>query len=31
MADSLFSQAGIDQGTTLADLNSQVCTFTFAP
>ncbi len=31
MADSLYNQAGIDQGTTLTDLNNQVCTFTFAP
>jgi hypothetical protein len=30
MADSLYSQAGIDQSTTLTDLNNQVCTFTFA-
>lgn len=30
-ADSTYTQAGIDQGTALADLNSQPCTFTFAP
>jgi hypothetical protein len=29
-ADSTYSQAGIDQGTALANLNSQPCTFTFA-
>lgn len=31
MADSVYNQAGIDQGTALAALNSQPCTFTFAP
>jgi hypothetical protein len=30
-ADSTYTQAGIDQGTALAALNSQPCTFTFAP
>jgi hypothetical protein len=30
MADSLYNQAGIDQGTALTNLNNQVCTFTFA-
>ena len=28
--DSTYTQAGIDQGTELSFLNSQVCTFTFA-
>jgi hypothetical protein len=31
VADSTYNQAGIDQGTTLSALNSQPCTFTFAP
>ncbi len=31
MADSLYNQAGLDQASTLANLNSQVCTFNFAP
>jgi hypothetical protein len=30
-ADSTYSQAGTDQGVALAGLNSQVCTFNFAP
>ncbi len=29
-ADSVYTQAGLDQGTALANLNSQPCTFTFA-
>jgi hypothetical protein len=29
-ADSTYNQAGIDQGTALAALNSQPCTFSFA-
>ncbi len=29
-ADSTYSQAGADQGTALASLNAQACTFTFA-
>jgi hypothetical protein len=29
IADSTYNQAGIDQGTALANLNSQPCTFTF--
>lgn len=31
MADTNYNQAGIDQGTALSALNSQSCTFTFAP
>jgi LPXTG-motif cell wall-anchored protein len=31
VADSIYNQAGIDQGNALASLNSQVCTFNFAP
>lgn len=31
VADSVYNQAGIDQGTALSNLNSQACTFTFAP
>jgi hypothetical protein len=30
-ADGTYNQAGIDQGTALSNLNSQPCTFTFAP
>ncbi|HUY06758.1 MAG TPA: ice-binding family protein [Acidimicrobiales bacterium] len=29
VADSTYNQAGIDQGSALANLNSQACTFTF--
>jgi hypothetical protein len=29
VADSTYMQAGVDQGTALANLNSQPCTFTF--
>ncbi|MEO8863112.1 MAG: ice-binding family protein [Candidatus Saccharimonadales bacterium] len=31
VADATYNQAGIDQGTALASLNSQPCTFSFAP
>lgn len=31
IADGTYNQAGIDQGTALAALDSQPCTFTFAP
>ena len=31
VADSVYNQAGIDQGTALSALNSQLCSFTFAP
>jgi hypothetical protein len=31
IADGTYNQAGIDQGTALAALASQACTFTFAP
>jgi LPXTG-motif cell wall-anchored protein len=31
VADSTYNQAGIDQNTTLTALNSQPCTFSFAP
>ncbi|QQS19763.1 DUF3494 domain-containing protein [Candidatus Saccharibacteria bacterium] len=31
VADSTYNQEGIDQGTALSALNSQPCTFTFAP
>jgi Ice-binding-like len=31
VADGTYNQAGIDQGTALSALNSQPCTFTFAP
>lgn len=31
VADSTYNQAGIDQGNALSSLNSQPCTFTFAP
>jgi len=31
VADATYNQAGIDQGTALSNLNSQACTFTFAP
>lgn len=31
VADSTYNQAGIDQGNALSNLNSQPCTFTFAP
>lgn len=31
VADSIYNQAGIDQGTALSALNSQPCTFSFAP
>ncbi len=31
VADSAYNQAGTDQGTALTNLNSQACTFTFAP
>ncbi|MEO8065238.1 MAG: ice-binding family protein [Candidatus Doudnabacteria bacterium] len=30
-ADATYAQAGIDQGAALSALNSQPCTFTFAP
>lgn len=30
-ADATYNQAGIDQGTALSALNSQPCTFSFAP
>jgi Ice-binding-like len=30
-ADSVYNQAGIDQNAALSNLNSQPCTFTFAP
>ena len=30
VADGTYTQAGIDQGSTLSNLNSQPCTFTFA-
>lgn len=30
-ANSIYTQAGIDQGTALTGLNNQPCTFTFAP
>lgn len=30
LADSAYNQAGTDQATSLTNLNSQVCTFTFA-
>jgi len=30
-ADGTYNQAGIDQGTALTALNSQACTFNFAP
>jgi len=30
-ADSTYNQAGIDQNTALSNLNSQPCTFNFAP
>ncbi len=31
VADSIYNQAGIDQGTALSALSSQPCTFSFAP
>jgi hypothetical protein len=31
VADATYNQAGIDQGTALSQLNSQPCTFNFAP
>lgn len=31
VADSTYNQAGIDQNAALSDLNSQPCTFDFAP
>lgn len=31
IADSTYNQAGIDQNATLTALNSQACTFSFAP
>lgn len=31
VADSTYNQAGIDQGSALSNLNSQPCTFNFAP
>jgi len=31
VADATYNQAGIDQGSALGNLNSQACTFTFAP
>src|SRR5665648_17965 len=31
VADATYNQAGIDQGTALASLNSQACDFNFAP
>jgi hypothetical protein len=31
VADSVYNQAGIDQGSALSNLNSQACTFSFAP
>lgn len=31
VADSTYNQAGIDQGSALGNLNSQACTFSFAP
>lgn len=31
VADSTYNQAGIDQNAALSDLNSQPCTFNFAP
>lgn len=31
VADTTYNQAGIDQGTALSSLNSQPCTFSFAP
>lgn len=31
VANSTYNQAGIDQGTALTALNSQACSFTFAP
>lgn len=31
IADATYNQAGIDQGTALSNLNSQPCTFSFAP
>ena len=31
MADATYNQAGIDQGTALSGLNSQPCSFSFAP
>ncbi|MBX4211519.1 MAG: DUF3494 domain-containing protein [Candidatus Yanofskybacteria bacterium] len=31
VADSIYNQAGIDQNAALSNLNSQACTFTFAP
>lgn len=30
-ADGTYTQAGIDQGTALTDLNSQACDFSYAP
>ncbi len=31
VADAIYNQAGIDQGTALTNLNGQACTFSFAP
>jgi LPXTG-motif cell wall-anchored protein len=31
VADSTYNQAGIDQGSALSNLNSQACSFSFAP
>lgn len=31
VADVVYNQAGIDQGTALTNLNNQPCTFSFAP
>lgn len=31
IADATYNQAGIDQGTALSNLDSQPCTFSFAP
>lgn len=31
VADSIYNQAGIDQGSALNNLNNQVCSFNFAP
>lgn len=31
IADAVYNQAGIDQGTALSALNGQPCTFSFAP
>jgi LPXTG-motif cell wall-anchored protein len=31
VADGVYNQAGIDQGTALGNLNAQACTFSFSP